>query len=114
MADTPTSPGQNWIPLCRLDSIGIGLARYIEAADRPLCVVRTGESDAAVFDDACPHAGGPLSGGHVEDGCLVCPLHQWPFRLADGVCADTNAFRVRKYHSRVRDGMVEIAPPKPH
>ncbi len=106
-------PGPSrWIPLCPLDEISIGRARYVEAADRPLCVVRVGETDAAVFDDSCPHAGGPLSGGHVEDGCLVCPLHQWPFRLADGVCADTSVFRVRKYVSRVRDGVVELAAPE--
>ncbi len=111
MPTNPPPAPEQWIPLCRLDAIDVGRALYVEAAGRPLCVVRIGESDAAVFDDACPHAGGPLSGGHVEDGCLVCPLHQWPFRLADGVCADVSHIWVRKHLSRVRGGVVELADP---
>jgi len=102
-----------WITLGRLDSIPVGRARYVEAAARPLCVVRTAKDEAVVFDDSCPHAGSSLSGGHVENGCLVCPLHQWPFRIADGVCADASAIGVRKYLSRVRDGVVELADPGP-
>lgn len=110
---TDATPGTRWITLGRLDVIPIGRARYVETAGRPLCVVRTGEAEAVVFDDACPHAGSSLSGGHVESGCLVCPLHQWPFRVADGVCADATGIFVRKYMSRVRDGVVELADPGP-
>ncbi len=110
---TDAAHATTWIILGPLDAIPIGRARYVEAAGRPLCVVRTGENQAVVFDDACPHAGGSLSGGHVEDGCLVCPLHQWPFRIADGICADAAAIHVRKHISRVRDGLVELAHPGP-
>jgi nitrite reductase/ring-hydroxylating ferredoxin subunit len=106
-ATSPTS----WIPLGRLDELSVGEAAYVEVANRALCVVRAGENEAVVFDDACPHAGGPLSGGYIEDDCLVCPLHQWPFRLADGVCADTASYRVNKYRCRINDGVVELADP---
>ncbi|MCL4195901.1 MAG: Rieske 2Fe-2S domain-containing protein [Phycisphaerales bacterium] len=110
---TDAAPATTWITLGRLDAIPVGRARYVEAAGRPLCVVRTSETEAIVFDDACPHAGSSLSGGHVEDGCLVCPLHQWPFRVADGVCADATSIAVRKHACRVRDGLVELADPGP-
>lgn len=110
---TDAAPATTWITLGLLDAIPIGRARYVEAAGRPLCVVRTSETEAIVFDDACPHAGSSLSGGHVENGCLVCPLHQWPFRIADGVCADAAGIHVRKYTCRVRAGLVELADPGP-
>ncbi|MTI29726.1 cytochrome P450 [Xanthovirga aplysinae] len=32
----------------------------------------------------CPHEGGPLAEGHIENGQLVCPLHQWQFSCANG------------------------------
>jgi phenylpropionate dioxygenase-like ring-hydroxylating dioxygenase large terminal subunit len=33
-----------------------------------------------VFDAYCPHLGAHLGvGGRVEDGCLVCPFHEWAF-----------------------------------
>src|SRR3954449_4414650 len=29
--------------------------------------------------DRCPHREAPLSAGHVEGGCLVCPYHGWTY-----------------------------------
>ena len=107
-AHAPGATGApRWTALCRLDEIAVGRAKYVEAGNKALTVVRMSETDAAVFDDACPHAGASLSGGRVYDGCLVCPLHGWEFRLTDGACPDAEAYRTRKYSSRVVDGVVE-------
>lgn len=48
-----------------------------------LVLVRDGSTVLALHDQ-CAHAGGPLSGGTLEDGCVVCPWHGSKFRLADG------------------------------
>ena len=29
--------------------------------------------------ERCPHRQAPLSHGHLENGCLVCPYHGWTF-----------------------------------
>lgn len=34
----------------------------------------------------CPHADGPLSEGHAEDGTITCPFHGWEFDLSNGNC----------------------------
>ncbi|MCB9838818.1 MAG: Rieske 2Fe-2S domain-containing protein [Phycisphaeraceae bacterium] len=31
------------------------------------------------LDNACPHQGGPLGEGSIENGCLRCPWHGWDF-----------------------------------
>lgn len=40
--------------------------------------------------DACPHQGGPLHMGDIEDidgaVCVSCPRHHWSFSLRDGTC----------------------------
>ena len=37
------------------------------------------------IDRSCPHAGGDLAQGWLdEQGCLVCPRHRWTFDLAAG------------------------------
>ncbi|MEM1022377.1 MAG: Rieske (2Fe-2S) protein [Myxococcota bacterium] len=36
------------------------------------------------IDGICPHRGGLLSEGVVEEGCVVCPIHSWKFALRDG------------------------------
>lgn len=42
--------------------------------------------------NACPHRGAPLVGGHVRqlsDGLFViCPDHAWRFNLVDGECPE--------------------------
>ncbi len=36
------------------------------------------------FDDMCPHAGGSLSEGFIDNDCVVCPLHGWRFHIETG------------------------------
>jgi len=60
----------------------------VKAGDS-LCVDCEGER-VAIFNDGgklyaisdqCPHAGGPLSGGFIENGRVTCPWHGWSFDL---------------------------------
>tara|TARA_R110000851_G_scaffold132783_2_gene267343 strand:+ start:2111 stop:3628 length:1518 start_codon:yes stop_codon:yes gene_type:complete len=39
----------------------------------------------------CPHAKADLSKGDVVDGNLVCPRHNWKFKLKDGKCLNNNS-----------------------
>jgi len=36
------------------------------------------------LDNECPHRGGPLAEGLIEDGKLICPWHAWSFDPATG------------------------------
>jgi nitrite reductase (NADH) small subunit/3-phenylpropionate/trans-cinnamate dioxygenase ferredoxin subunit len=111
--DTRPTIAEDWTPVCRIDEIEPGRAKYVEARNRPLCVVRDFESGSAVqvFDDACPHAGQSLSGGHVEAGCIICPWHQWEFRLQNGENPDNPDIVARTYPCRVEDGVVFVQIP---
>lgn len=58
----------------------------------------------------CPHSGGPLSLGWVQDGCLVCPWHGARFRLQDGsVCGPPATKGVLSYPLRRQGHAVMIA-----
>jgi len=37
------------------------------------------------FEGVCPHAGGPLGQGNLEDGRLICPWHAWEYDSLTGV-----------------------------
>lgn len=39
----------------------------------------------------CPHQGGDLSKGWIEDNCIVCPRHRWKFSLVNGGKCKHNA-----------------------
>jgi nitrite reductase/ring-hydroxylating ferredoxin subunit len=36
------------------------------------------------LDGVCPHAGGPLGQGNLEDGRLICPWHAWEYDSLTG------------------------------
>ena len=57
----------------------------------------------------CSHMGGPLDGGWVLNGGLVCPWHGSRFDLATGQPLDGPATCPQpRYEVRVRDGIVEL------
>ena len=42
------------------------------------------EGEYAALDNNCPHQGGPLGEGSIEDGLLRCPWHGWDFNPLSG------------------------------
>ncbi len=59
--------------------------------------------------DRCPHAGGSLGKGWIEDGEVVCPLHRWRFRLDNGRCTTLRGNTLRRFPCELRDGNVWVA-----
>ena len=60
------------------------------------------------IDDTCPHRGGPLGAGVLEDGRVFCPLHGWSFDLKSGACQSNPERPVKSYPVRVENGEVQI------
>jgi nitrite reductase/ring-hydroxylating ferredoxin subunit len=91
-----------WATLCELSELADGQGKPVDIDGHRLAVFRDGPTVAAL-DNACPHAGVALSGGTVEDGCAVCPAHQWAFELSTGRLCGTPAVSVRRYDTRLFD-----------
>ncbi len=93
-----------WTTLCDLDDLVPGLGKYVELSGYSLAIFLHGQ-DVHVMDNACPHAGGSMSAGYIDDGCAVCPLHGWAFDLKSGSLrggfGETEILRT--YTSRVLD-----------
>jgi nitrite reductase/ring-hydroxylating ferredoxin subunit len=54
------------------------------------------------MDNYCPHAGGNLAGGMVDEtGCAICPWHQWAFRLENGQLRDAPGVVIKTYPTRL-------------
>jgi len=91
-----------WTTLCSLDQLTEGQAKYVEIDGYQLAVfLHNGVPQ--VLDNYCPHAGGSLAGGYIEDGCAVCPWHHWPFRLDNGQLKGSPAVSVSVYPTRLRE-----------
>lgn len=94
-----------WVYLCRVDEVPEGRGRTVEAGGARVAVLRDGD-EVAVVADRCPHAGGSLGSGWIEDGEVVCPLHRWRFRLDDGRCTTVRGHDAHRYGSKIDDGGV--------
>lgn len=76
--------GAKWLPLeVPGDDVPEGSPTKAKLGANTLVLIRSGDTIHALHDQ-CAHAGGPLSGGTVIDGCIECPWHGSRFRLADG------------------------------
>ena len=92
----------------RLDALPHGRPVLREILGRRVALVRVADTVHAL-DDACPHAGGPLSEGAVLGDALVCPYHTWMWDLTTGACvAGGRATSVTVYPTRVVGGEVWV------
>lgn len=93
--------------VCQLGDLKDGEGKSVVVAGRILALFRDGDRVFAL-DDACPHMGFSLAGGHVEDGTVTCPLHAWCFRLADGTWLSSPRVRVPCHTVRVEGTEVQV------
>ena len=89
-----------WTSLCELSELKEGQGKYVEIDGFALAVFLYGEN-VYVLDNLCPHAGGSLAAGWIDDGCAVCPWHDWAFHLDTGQLRDTPGVAVRTYKVRL-------------
>lgn len=96
--------------VCRADEVKSGEGKTVVVGHKLIAVFREGDHFQAI-DDACPHMGASLAGGHLEDGIVTCPWHAWRFRLCDGVWADNPRIKIGHYPVKVEDGAILIELP---
>lgn len=77
-----------WVRLCGADEVpASGKVGEYSVSGVQVCLANNNGELSAV-DNLCPHRGGPLSEGWLEDGKVVCPWHAWGFNLHTGDCPE--------------------------
>jgi nitrite reductase/ring-hydroxylating ferredoxin subunit len=78
-----------------IDGIGVGLYRVGDAIH--------------AMEDACPHAGYPLSEGELAGSVIACRAHGWPFDVRTGFDPDNaDGFPVPCFAVEVEGNEVRI------
>lgn len=97
-----------WTPVLPSAQLAEGATRRVDLPGHSVLVYRGGGRVYAM-EDACAHAGGPLSEGEVKDGCVTCPWHGSQFRLTDGsVLRGPATFPQLRLQARERQGQIEV------
>jgi nitrite reductase/ring-hydroxylating ferredoxin subunit len=90
----------------------VRVARRSDISERAATIVRAGRYDVAIFDvngelyayeNACPHQGGPVGEGIVDDATVTCPWHGWCFDLRSGKMILGDFASLRRFELAVDD-----------
>jgi pyruvate oxidase len=72
-----------WHKILDPDELGEGRDKTVSVGVRSLAVSKY-EGRYGCLDNACPHQGGPLGEGSIENGWLRCPWHGYDYSPIDG------------------------------
>ncbi len=88
---------------------GTNEAKEFPCGDKSVCVANVDGRFHAI-DNVCPHRGGPLAQGMIENGKIVCPWHAWAWDPISGAEARNPNVKVAVYPMKIEDGdvLVEI------
>ncbi|MCG8591095.1 MAG: thiamine pyrophosphate-dependent enzyme [Proteobacteria bacterium] len=115
MTPTDPNPGVRWYKALEHDELPEGRVKVVVLGLESVCMTRH-EGEYAALANRCPHQGGPLGEGTIENGFLRCPWHGWDYHPTTGRppegygdCVDTYPIEVRG------DGIyVSLADPEAH
>lgn len=106
--DAWTAGPQEWTQVGTEASVPEGGVKGVACEGRKILLAKL-NGQIHAMEDACTHAGGPLSEGTVKDGTVTCPWHGSCFSLVDGsVRGGPATYPQLRLQSRVRAGKVEV------
>jgi nitrite reductase (NADH) small subunit len=91
-----------------LDEIPLGAGRTYTVDGEQVAVFRLRDGSLRAIDAVCPHRGGPLADGLIDEQVVVCPLHGHTFDTATG-CEVGGELSVRSYPVAAVDGAIRLS-----
>jgi nitrite reductase (NADH) small subunit len=84
-----------------------GMVLEFSAEGRALCVANV-DGAICVLDGMCPHEGGPLGEGTIENGRVVCPWHAFAFDVHTGEAEDDPEVKAEVLEAKVENSELRV------
>jgi NAD(P)H-dependent nitrite reductase small subunit len=92
----------------RAEDVPPGCSKVVKVQKQTVAIFNF-EGALYALDNTCPHQGGPLGEGYLEDtGVVSCPWHGWTFDLRTGISPIDAEVKVRSYPVRVEAGEIIV------
>ncbi len=66
------------------------------------------KGDIFALNNACPHQGGPLSEGSLQEYCVTCPWHAWNFDVRTGECLNYPGEMAERFSLIIQNGEIYL------
>ena len=102
--------------LDNVEDLPEGRVTTVTAKHQGICLAHF-EGKICALDNKCPHQGGPLGEGSIENGLVRCPWHGWDYHPCTGKAPGFDD-GVATFPVEIREGSVYVAieeekPPEP-
>ena len=113
MADPNTAkpaPSTTWVKVADAADLPEGRVMTVTAGHTSLALCHY-DGQFGALDNHCPHQGGPLGEGSIENGWLRCPWHGYDYHPLTGQPPPPFDDQPACFATEVRDGSVYVALP---
>lgn len=98
-----------WHKVADTDILEDGHVTAVQAGKIPICLTRF-EGDYHAISNHCPHQGGPLGEGLIDDrGWVICPWHGYEYSPVDGKAPEGFDDHAESFPLEVRDDGIYVA-----
>lgn len=95
------------VRLCATEDVPPGTAKELTVAGQVVALFNV-DGTFYAMDGVCPHAGGPLGEGELNERVVTCPWHGWQFDVTTGQHCLTSNIVHRTFPVSVEDGEVFV------
>lgn len=93
--------------LDKLEDLPEGRVMSANADHQVVCLTHF-EGKFSALDNRCPHQGGPLGEGSIENGLLRCPWHGWDYHPCTGLAPGYDDGGIQTFLTKVEDDAVYV------
>lgn len=98
------------VKVAETHDVAPGQGKLVEVDGQPIALFNVNGAFYAL-GAVCPHEGGPLQDGDVDDDTVICPWHSFDYNLKTGECSMDPELRVATYPVKTEgnDVFIEMA-----
>ena len=89
-----------FVKVAMLSELPPGTAKAVEVGGNPVALYNVGGKVYATTN-TCPHRGGPLGEGDLNQNVVTCPWHGFQYDVTSGTCQTNPALSLGCYPVRV-------------
>ena len=93
---------KTWYKVAEQGSLATERVMTVTAGVHQICLVNH-KGKISALDNHCPHQGGPLGEGQIENGWVICPWHAYEYHPQTGKAPKGFKDCVKSYPIEIRD-----------